>query len=162
MKVSIHPQKVSEAKRFYEILNNPNFRFFAPAPKSVEAEVEWIKKSKEKAKKNIEYSYSIICDGEVVGGAGIKIDQQRPHVMELGAFIDEAYWGKGITPKVIGLLEKIAWQKGAVRIELRMDIENKASERVAIKSGYKKEGLLKKAFQSKRGYVDNYLYAKVK
>jgi len=43
-----------------------------------------------------------------------------------------------------------------------MQPANKASEKVAIKNGYHKEGLMKKAIKGKDGKMkDGYLYAKV-
>lgn len=43
-----------------------------------------------------------------------------------------------------------------------MQPANTASEKVAIKNGYKKEGLMKKAVRNKEGKMkDVYLYAKV-
>ena len=42
-----------------------------------------------------------------------------------------------------------------------MTVENKASERVAIKSDYKKEGIMRKAIRIFGKNKDAYLYAKV-
>ncbi len=42
-----------------------------------------------------------------------------------------------------------------------MDPQNRASERVAIKNNFKKEGLLKKVMKFEGNYYDNLLYAKV-
>ncbi len=43
-----------------------------------------------------------------------------------------------------------------------MDVRNKASEKVAIKNLYKKEGISRKSIKLKDKYFDMYLYAKVK
>jgi len=43
-----------------------------------------------------------------------------------------------------------------------MDPRNKASEKVAIKCGYKKEGTLKKSIKMGDDFLDTYLYAKVR
>jgi len=42
-----------------------------------------------------------------------------------------------------------------------MDPQNRASERVAIKNNFKKEGLLKKVMKFENNYYDNLLYAKI-
>jgi [ribosomal protein S5]-alanine N-acetyltransferase len=59
--------------------------------------------------------------------------------------------------------EKIGFKKLKLsRIEILMQPANKASEKVAIKNGYIKEGKMRKAFRSKEGKMkDCYLYAKV-
>jgi ribosomal-protein-alanine N-acetyltransferase len=161
-KIGLRNQRLSDAKRFYEILTNPNFKFFNK-PKSLEAEKEHIRKGKEKRKENICHDYAIIYNQKLVGGCGIKINQQRKFIGEIGYFLDEAYWGKGITTKAVKLLEKIGFEKLKLkRIEILMDPRNIASERVAIKAGYKKEGTMKKAIEHKGKYRDAHLYAKTK
>jgi ribosomal-protein-alanine N-acetyltransferase len=77
LKVAIRKQRVTDAKRFYEILNNPNFVYFRICPKSVEAEREILQKNIKENKDNAGYHYSILYGGKHVGGCGIKIDQQR-------------------------------------------------------------------------------------
>ncbi len=162
-KITIRPQNISDAKRFYEILNNKNFKYFPVRPKSIAAERKFIKAQKKKRKNNYAYDYSILLNGKLVGAVGIKINQQRKFIGEIGYFIDEKYWGKGITTKAVKSLEKIAFKKLKIRrIEIIMYPMNKASEKVAIKCGYKKEGLMKKAVAHFNTYRDVFLYAKVK
>ena len=43
-----------------------------------------------------------------------------------------------------------------------MNLKNIASEKIAIKCGYKKEGVMKKSIKDKDEFFDTYLYAKVK
>ena len=161
-KISIRWQQVKDAPRFYEILRNPNFIYFPAKPKSMAAEGEWLRKNPERRRNNTEWNYAILCGGKVVGGIGLKIDQRRKYIGEIGYFLDESYWGKGITSKAVSLVEKEGFNKlGLTRIEIRMQPENKASEKVAEKSGYKKEGLLKKALVGTDGKKkDALLYAK--
>ncbi len=162
MKIEIRYQKVSDAKRFYEILNNPNFIYFSAKPKSVEDEKKWLKENTIKRKKNLEYNFSILHKNQVIGGAGIKIDQHQNHIGEIGYFVDEQYWGKRIATKTVKLLEKYIQTNTKIkRIEIRMYPKNKGSEKVAIKNNYKKEGLLKKAFNHNGKLLDAYLYAKI-
>ena len=101
-------------------------------------------------------------NGELVGGCGIHINQFRTFIGEIGYFLDEEYWGKGIATKAIKLLEKIGFEKlGLKRIEILMDPRNKNSEQVAIKCGYNKEGTMKQATKNGDEYTDAHLYAKV-
>lgn len=161
-KVELRNQKVSEAKRFYEILNNPNFKFLKICPKSIEAEREFLRQNADKRKRHYAYSYSILCNGKLVGACGIKINQHRKFIGEIGYFIDEAYWGKGIATQAVKLLEKIGFGKlGLSRIEIIMDLKNIGSKKVAIKCGYLKEGIMRKAAKDGDKPKDVYLYAKV-
>jgi len=164
MKITIRPQRVSDAKRFYEILNEPGFKYFgAPPPKSVAAEREYLKKRAEHVRTRHSKSYSILAEGHLVGGCGLKFDQHRSHLVELGYFVEKRHWGQGIATRVVKLLETEIRAKHpeVKRLEIRMDPRNKASTRVAIKNGYRREGLLRGAFQRCGKLVDNLVYAKL-
>ena len=162
-KVEIRYPRVTDAKKFFDILNNPNFKFFNVCPPSVESEIKWIKSLPENRKKNFEYNYAITYDGKLVGACGIKIDQHHLFIGQVGYFVDEPYWGEGIAPKAVKLLEKIAFKKlGIRRIQIRILAKNKASCRVAEKLGYVQEGTLRKAMKHGKRYLDCFLYAKVK
>lgn len=162
-KIKLRPQKISDAKRFYEILNNPNFIYFPVRPESVAAEKKWLKKSLRRRKDKTVANYSITYNREIVGGIGVKINYHRRYIGEIGYFIDEKYWGKGIASQAVKLLEDICFKKLKLsRIEIIMQPANKASEKVAIKNEYIKEGKLRKVFRNKAGEMkDSYLYAKV-
>jgi [ribosomal protein S5]-alanine N-acetyltransferase len=162
-KVKIRYQKVSDAKRFYEILKNPNFAFLRTKVKSVADEIRFLRQNAKKRKDNIEYNFTILYNDFIVGGCGIKINQHRKFIGEIGYFIDEKYWGNGIASKAVRELEKIGFGKLKLkRIEIIMETKHKASEKVAIKCKYKKEGITRKAIENSGEYFDAYLYAKTK
>jgi len=161
--IKLRPQKASDAKRFYEILNNPNFIYFTARPKSIAAERKWLRGNAKRRKDNISWNYTIIYGEKIVGGIGIKINFHRKYVGEIGYFIDEKYWGKGIISRAVKLAEDICFKNLKLkRIEIMMQPANRASERVAIKNSYLKEGRMRKALRAMDGKMkDCYLYAKV-
>ena len=162
-KIKLRPQKLSDAQRFYEILKNPNFIYLNVKIKSIADEKKYLQGNLERRKANTAWGYTIIYGKEIVGGVGVKINFHRKYVGEIGYFIDEKYWGKGIASQAVKLIEGVCFKKlKLVRIEIFMQPANKASEKVAIKNGYHKEGLMKKAIKGKDGEMkDGYLYAKV-
>lgn len=162
--IKLRYPKPDDAKRFYEILNNINSKYFySTIPDSIEMEREWIKKRKYKRKNKLEYNYAIILKNNIVGGCGLTIYQEYDHIGEIGYFIDPNYSGQGIATKAVKELENIAFNElNLVRLEIRMDPRNKASEQVAIKNNYKKEGLLNKVVEFEGEYYDYLLYAKTK
>lgn len=163
MEIKIRKQEVKDAERFYEILNNPNFDYFRVRPESIEAEKEWLEKNNKRRKDNFSYNYAILYEGKVVGGIGIKIDQHRDYIGEVGYFVDEDYWGRGIATEAVKSVEKIGFEElGLKKLKILMMPENKASKRVAEKNGYEKEGLLKKEIELDEEYKDAYLFGKVK
>lgn len=157
-------QRTSDARRFFEILNNPNFVFFNVKPKSLKDEIAWLKGNPLRRKNNTEWNYTILQNKTVVGAIGVKINFHRKYIGEIGYFIDEAYWGKGIATRAVKLLEPICFkQLKLTRLEIIMQPANIASEKVAIKNGYFKEGLMKKVLRYKNGDTrDCLLYAKTR
>ena len=160
--VTLRRYKLSDAKKLYTILNNPQFIYFSVKPKSIAAEKEYLKKSKVKWKDNLTKDFAILYNGNLVGGIGLKIDQHRPYIGEVGYFIDELFWKNGIATKAVALVEEKAKALGISRITLLTDPRNKASIRVAQKSGFKKEGTMKKAVKDIHDKAkDVYLFAKI-
>jgi ribosomal-protein-alanine N-acetyltransferase len=160
--IQLRLQQISDAQRFFEILNNPNFLYFGSQPDSIEAEIAWLEANEKRLREHKEWNYTILKGEEIIGGIGVKINQHRSYIGEIGYFIDEAYWGQGIATEAVRLLEAICFEDlRMTRIELLMLPENIGSENVAVKNGYLKEGILHKALTHKDGSKrDCYLYAK--
>jgi ribosomal-protein-alanine N-acetyltransferase len=162
MNVQIRPQRVYDAKRFYEILSSQNFIYFPVKPKSIEEEKKFLRMNSDKRKRKAEFNFSIIYNTKHVGAIGIRIDQFRSFIGEIGYFIDENFWGKGIASHALKQIEKFILSDLSLhRIEIRMAKQNKASQKIAIKSGYKKEGILKQSLLVENKWYDCYLYSKI-
>lgn len=165
-KIIIRPQRVSDARAMFEILVNKNFRFFDAGVRKLEDEVKFLKRNARKRRDSFEYNFTILLDGKIVGGCGIKINQHRPYIGEIGYFVDEREWGKGIATRAVKLLEGFGFKKLKLqRIEILIHPQNTASVKVAIKSGYQKEGRMKKAGRlgnNPSKVHDFFLYAKAK
>lgn len=161
--VRIRPQEVSDADLFFEILTNLDYEFIEVPIKTLEDEIRFLKTNDARRKNNFEHNYSILYDGKLVGGCGIRIDQHRPWVGEIGYFVDKAYQGQGIATEAVKQLEKIGFDELKLqRIAILMDIRNIASEQVARKSGYEKEGIAKKIHRIEKEYYDCFVYAKTR
>jgi [ribosomal protein S5]-alanine N-acetyltransferase len=161
--ISIRYQRVSDARRFLEILSNPNFTYFPAKPKSVEEEVAFLRQNSAKRKEGSEYNYAVVADGKVVGAVGVKVNRHYPFIGELGYFVDEPFWGRGIACLAVRLLERVCFgELGLTRLEILMVPRNAASRRVAQKSGYRREGLLKNRIVIGGKHLDALLYAKTR
>ncbi|MBW1717916.1 MAG: GNAT family N-acetyltransferase [Deltaproteobacteria bacterium] len=162
MNVEIRPQRVSDAKRYFAILSSPNFHYLPAKPKTLEEERHSLRLNSEKQNKGTEFNFSIIFNGRHVGAIGIRLDTFRPYIGEIGFFVDEKYWGIGITTEALKKLEKFIIEKTDItRMEIRMAKQNKASQRVAVKGGYKKEGIMAQMLFIEDKCFDCYLYAKI-
>jgi len=81
---------------------------------------------------------------EAVGFAAfVKLDVDQ-HEGEIGYVIAPSARGRGVATRAVGLLTGWGFDElGLQRIELRIDARNEASERVAARAGYEREGVLR-------------------
>lgn len=161
--IRLRLQEISDAERFFEILNNPSFVYFDVQPETIEDEIAWLEQNPQRQKDNIQWNYAILEDNEIVGAIGVQINYHRRYIGEIGYFIDEKYWNKGIASKAVKLMEDICInQLNLTRIEISMPVVHHASERVAVKNNYIKEGTQRQLVKLKDGKMhDCHLYAKV-
>ena len=83
-------------------------------------------------------------DAGFLGFAGV-VDLDLEHREgEIGYMVAPSARGRGIAPRAVELLTRWGFDElGLIRLELRIDVENPASERVAERSGYVREGVLR-------------------
>ncbi|HKL31200.1 MAG TPA: GNAT family protein [Tangfeifania sp.] len=131
-----NPYTVDDAKRFFKMVNEQD-------PKTFLA---------------IEYQ------GEYVGNISLLpgSDVYRKSA-EIGYFIGEPFWNKGIATRAVKLITKFGFEKlGIVRIYTGIFEFNKASQRVLEKCGFQKEAVFKDAI-FKNGKLHNEVrFAKLK
>jgi ribosomal-protein-alanine N-acetyltransferase len=158
MKVEIRLHKLSDAKRFYEILTDKEFQKYGKrigmnmGVNSVKEEEKFLKQSIINTKRGYTYGYAIIVDKKVAGGIDIKINQHRKYIGEIGYFLDKNLWKKGIVTEALNQMSELGLKKYRLkRLEVVINPINKASIRVAEKSGYEYEGIMKNAILSKDG-----------
>lgn len=162
MKIELRHPRLSDARRYLEILSDPEFIYFPAKPATVKEEQDFLRRTTLLRKKGLQYDFAIVADGMHVGGAGIKIKDKHPYISEIGYFVDRKFWNQGIATKTVRLLEDfIAEKLSIVRIEIIAAKKNAASCRVALKSGYKKEGTMKKYLRAGETYFDCCLFAKI-
>ena len=160
IEVKLRDRMLDDAERFWHILNNENFRWFGKPPDTIEGERAYIEKD---LNNPLMRNYTILYGEEIVGGIGIRMDAHRSWIAEVGYFIDENHWNKGIATRAVLLCKEKAKELGIRRIELVIDKENTASEYVAIKAGYGLDGLMLRKLKNPRDgtYADGLLYSKL-
>ncbi len=122
----------------------------------------WILQNRKLQKKKIKIAmnFAIDINGEIVGGIGL--NKIEGHEAELGYWLGEKYWGKGIMTFAVKALTKYAFDKlGLRRIYAYVFPPNKASAKVLQKAGYKYEGKLRKHVIKNGKLADDLLFAKV-
>ena len=110
---------------------------------------------------NSTFAYAITIDGRAVGSIGA-FRQGNIHyrTAELGYYIAEEYWGKGLmTDAVRQLCDMIFSQTDILRIFAEPFAYNTGSRRVLEKAGFQFEGILKNNACKNAQVLDMALYA---
>jgi|MTBAKSStandDraft_2_1061841.scaffolds.fasta_scaffold01210_27 ribosomal-protein-alanine N-acetyltransferase len=97
----------------------------------------------------------------LMGTVAIHYVDKRNRRAELGADLLPSYWGKGIITRLTEKLIEIAFTRlGLHRLEIRCMPENKASVRIALKSGFTYEGTLRDyVLIPGKGFTDESVYS---
>jgi len=163
--VRIRPLSTKDAPIMAKLANNKNIfdnlREEFPHPYSL-ADAELFIETFRDQKKS--FVFAIVYNEEYVGNIGLvpETDVYRKSA-ELGYFIGEPYWNKGIATKAIKLICDFGFQNlDIVRIHSGIYEYNKASQRVLEKCGFEKEGIFKKAIFKNGKIWDEVRYAKIK
>ncbi|MBW0176760.1 GNAT family N-acetyltransferase [Sediminibacterium sp.] len=160
----LRPWQKQDAQALASIANNRNIwnnvRDFFPSPYTVVDALQWIAKT---ATEKPVLNFAIVWQQQLVGGCGCikKEDLYRKNI-EIGYFIGEPYWGKGIATEACRLLcYYISEQMEMVRIEAHTFQNNKASMRVLQKNNFYLEAIKKKSVFKNNELMDEYLWVKM-
>lgn len=134
----LRPFSFADASAFYKIASNPdNLEFIFPTEASIE-ESQYVL-----ANYFMKHPLGIwaICDketGEMVGSIKFeKLDEIKKEA-ELGYFLNVDYWGQGLATESVRNLVYLAFSQFHLkRLSIVTHKENLASQRVALKSGFK-------------------------
>lgn len=127
-------------------------------------EEDWLKKSMSeyKKKKPKSFNLAITVDGIHVGNIGTHSIDHENLSAEIGYWIGEKYWRKGIATKALKIFtNKLKKEFKLKRIVGFAFTFNPASKKVMEKCGFKLEGLRKKSKKGKTKFYDDYQLAKI-
>ena len=110
-----------------------------------------------------EPSYLIQVGGNVVGGHGFVLFSERHKTAEIGYWLTPQFNGCGIVTRGIKYLEDLAFgQLGINRMQIKVDVNNVKSQAVAVRAGYKKEGIQRQSYVLRGVPCDVIMYSKLK
>jgi RimJ/RimL family protein N-acetyltransferase len=162
--VYLRQLKMEDAMELTTIANNKkiwlNVRDRFPHPYHLKNALEWINHT---LQKNPQENFAIICNGSIAGIVGVlpKEDVYRKSI-EIGYFIGEPFWGKGIaTVAVALLLEYVTKTFDVVRIYAEVFEHNKASMKVLENNGFTLESIRKRMVVKNDQVMDDYVWVKL-
>lgn len=161
----IRSYKLSDKEALIKYANNYNIskllRDQFPFPYTAEEAETWIVHT---CNQYPETNFVIANNTEMFGAIGINLlDDVNRFSAEIGYWIGEPFWGKGIATATLKTFTDFAFTKFELnRIFANVFEGNAASEKVLLKSGYTKEATLKKAVYKEGKLLDQYIYAVLK
>lgn len=102
------------------------------------------------------------ASGEVLGSVGVSVVDADQAVAEIGYWVKRTARGRGAATRAVQLASSWALREcGVQRLQLRADAGNLASQRVAERAGFTREGVLRSArYSPRRGLrVDFVMYS---
>ena len=111
-----------------------------------------------------ETNFAITVDGVAVGGIGLTLAEDiHRRTAELGYWLGEEYWGRGIASAAVRAITDYAFtHHDLVRIWAGVFEWNPASMRVLEKAGYTREATLRKSAFKDGEIVDEVIFAVVR
>ena len=167
MKCRIRKWELSDAKDLAAALSNKkvqdNLRDGLPYPYTEQDGKEFIS-AMLSADENETFAFAIMVDDKVVGSIGIfRQGNIHSQTAELGYYIAEEYWGKGIMTEAVKQICAYVFAKSdIIRIYAEPFAYNIASCRVLEKVGFQYEGTLRSNAVKNGRVIDMEMYSLLK
>jgi RimJ/RimL family protein N-acetyltransferase len=138
-----------------------NLRDRFPSPYTIEDAEHWVRHAMRALPAT---DFAIDVDGQAVGGIGLVLRDDVDRVSaELGFWLGEAFWGRGIMTDAVSVF--VPWAFGRfhlTRIFAQVFAFNHASARVLEKSGFVLEATLRQSAIKDGRITDQWQYARTK
>ncbi|MEL6866542.1 MAG: GNAT family protein [Bacteroidota bacterium] len=168
-KISLTEYRSTDAPSLVQYLSNEKIyrnTLKIPRPYTLKDAETWLHEVARIVKKNEAQTEFVIRNtaGELMGAMGLMFNHGRyAHKAAIGYWLAEPFWNKGIMTAALQVFTDHCFaQFDLMRIEAYVFNHNAASARVLEKLGFEREGLLRKCNKKENGYIDSYLYAKVR
>ena len=159
---TIRPWTVSDAESVQRHANNRNvskhLRDRFPFPYELEHATKFLEMVE---KATAPTAWAIDVEGQAVGGIGLEFRGDIERVSaEIGYWIGEQYWGRGIATEAVKAVTAEAFKRFELtRLFAVIFTDHPASQRVVEKAGFVKEGLMRQSAIKDGAIRDQLLYA---
>lgn len=160
--MKLRPWTFEDTENLAKYANNPNVAKYLtnafPHPYTIENAHSFIAMV---AAQNPTSVFAIEVDDEAVGSIGLHAQSDiMCKNMELGYFLGEPFWGKGIVTAAVQQMVGYGFQHFDItRIYARPYGNNLASQKVLEKAGFKLEARIEKNIYKNGEFLDELIYA---
>lgn len=160
--VELRPWQWADSKRLANLINNrkiwDNVRDYLPFPYTSKDADFFLQHNVDQVVKT---NFAVLLDKQIVGGVGyIPKDDVYKFTAEIGYWIGEPFWGKGIATEAIGLLVKKIREQSPLIVRIYAEVfdYNAASMRVLEKNGFYMETVRRKSVVKNGVIRDDYIF----
>lgn len=106
-----------------------------------------------------EYDFAVLQERSVIGGIGVRWSRSDQRIGEMGYWVRSDVTGRGFATEAGRAMVTFGFGTlGLYRLELRAGVVNVASQRVAEKLGFRREGTLRRGCPHGTAGYDCHLY----
>lgn len=130
------------------LLDDPDVLRFTRVPEPVPENfaTTWVARYEEARREGTREAFAIVEGGEFLGLALAPTIDRETQTAELGYVVAPAARGRGVATEALRQLTEWALADGMLRIELLISVGNPASQKVAARCGYVREGVLRNTY----------------
>jgi len=160
--ISLHKLAISNASSFAKLANNKNIwknmRDTFPHPYSVTDAVDFIQNVN---KSDTSFVFGIFYKKQLAGAIGLhRLDDLNRFTVELGYWIGEPFWSKGIASESVKKIITFGFQNIDINRIFASTLEtNIASQKVLLKNNFIFEGISRKSAYKDGVFLDEHRYS---
>ncbi len=130
------------------LLDDPAVLRFTRVPEPVPEDFAntWVARYEEARRDGTREAFAVVENGEFLGLAVVPTIDRETQTAELGYVVAPAARGRGVATEALRQLTEWAFAEGMLRIELLISVDNPASQKVAERCGYIREGVLRSTY----------------
>jgi len=158
--VTLRPWRVADVPAKVAAFHDPVFQHFSDwAPLTEAAAREHLAELEHGRRQGVQLDLAIV-DAAMLGGVSLYGLDRTQGRAAIGYWLAPAARGRGVATRAVRLLAAWAFAEvGVARLELTCGPDNVASQRVAERCGFTREGLLRSHLPFKGGRRDTVLYS---
>lgn len=136
-----------------------NLRQRFPQPFTLDDADRWVRRCGER---DDDVQLAVVVDGEAVGGVSLKLERRNPErIGELGYWLGEPYWGRGIMTRAVEQVSEVAFERhGFDQVQATVRASNPASARVLEKAGFQVIAKLRPGGRRPVTRIPEFVYAR--
>jgi RimJ/RimL family protein N-acetyltransferase len=148
--ISLEPLTQAHVPQMLAMAGDPDVVRFTRVPSGADEAFArgWIRRYEEGWREGSRAGFAIrAADGSFLGFAALVDLDLDKREGEIGYMVAPAARGRGIARRALELLTRWGFDElGLLRLELRIGIQNSASESVAARAGYQRDGVLRNVY----------------